>query len=89
MPRATRLSQRLSELRGGGSAPTTLHRRSLQPAQVALGSRLSRPDAVRAKMELGRRVHRWASIMNAGRRGALRADRGSRIYSAFRSALRN
>ena len=55
---------------------SALHRRGIQPPQVALGSRLSSTGAVRAEMVLGRR-------------DALRAHRGSRIYSAFRSALRN
>jgi len=39
-------------------------------------------------MELGRRVHRWASTRNAGQRGALRVGLGPKIHNAFRSALR-
>src|SRR5579863_9847568 len=36
-------------------------------------------------MELGRRVHRWASTADAGRHGASRVDLGSGIHNAFRS----
>jgi len=37
---------------------SALHRRGIQPPQVALGVGLSRASTVRAKMERGRRVHR-------------------------------
>jgi len=56
---------------------------------VALGSRLSRARAIRTEMELGRRVHRWASTGSAGRRGASRVSLRSKIGNAFRSALRD
>ena len=44
------------------------------------------PLCSRAKLELGRRMHRWASTRRAGRRGALRVGLGSKISNAFRSA---
>src|SRR6516165_6288802 len=40
------------------------------------------------ELELGRRVHRWASTRRAGRRGASRVGLGFRICNAFRSTLR-
>ena len=46
------------------------------------------PVRFEQKMELGRRVHRWASTRNAGQRGALRVGLGPKIHNAFRSALR-
>src|SRR5262245_10527176 len=46
------------KLRRGGCATSPLHRGGLQPAQVALGTRLSCAGPVRGKSELGRRMHR-------------------------------
>src|SRR5262245_49421334 len=82
------LPQRLSELRRGRGAPATLHRPGLQSSPVALGSRLPLASAVRTEMELGRRVHCFASTRSAGRRAASRVGLGSRFNNAFRSALR-
>jgi len=57
----------------------------LQSALVTLGSRLSRAGAVRATMELGRRVHRFASTRGARRRGASRV--GLAIYSVVETEV--